>query len=84
MHAKLLQSCLTLVTLLTIACQSPLTIRFPRQEYWGGLPYPPPGDLPTQGLNLHLLCLTHWQASSLQLTPPEKPARIYTYRWFQW
>ena len=55
MHAKLLQSRPTLVTLLSIACRSPLTIRFSRQEYWGGLPCPPPGDLPTQGLNLHLL-----------------------------
>ena len=30
----------------TIACQAPLSIGFFRQEYWSGLPYLPPGDLP--------------------------------------
>ena len=34
------------VTLCTLACQAPLSMRFPRQEYWSGLPCPPPGDLP--------------------------------------
>ena len=38
---------------------------FSRQEYWSGLPCPPPGDLPAQGSNLHLLYLLHWQAGSL-------------------
>ena len=31
------------------------------------------GIFPTQGLNLHLLCLLHWQACSLSLAPPGKP-----------
>ena len=30
-------------------------MKFSRQEYWSGLPFPSPGDLPTQGLNLGLL-----------------------------
>ena len=30
----------------TVACQSPQSMGFPRQEYWSGLPFPPPGDLP--------------------------------------
>ena len=30
----------------TIAHQAPLSMGFPRQEYWSGLPGPPPGDLP--------------------------------------
>ena len=30
--------------------------------FWSALPLPPSGDHPTQGLNLHLLCLLHWQA----------------------
>ena len=30
----------------TVACQAPLSMGFSRQEYWSGLPYPPPGDLP--------------------------------------
>ena len=34
------------VTLLTVTCQAPLSMGFSRQEYWSGLPCPPPGDLP--------------------------------------
>ena len=49
MHAKLLQSRLS-ATLWTIACQAPLSMGFSRQEYWGGLPCPPPGDLPNPGI----------------------------------
>ena len=30
--------------------QAPLSIRFPRQEYWSGLPFPSPGDLPDPGI----------------------------------
>ena len=30
----------------TVACQSPLSMGFPRQEYWSALPFPSPGDLP--------------------------------------
>ena len=33
-------------TLWTIDPQAPLSMGFPRQEYWSGLPFPPPGDLP--------------------------------------
>ena len=36
----------------TIARQSPLSMGFPRQEYWSGLPFPPPGHLPHQGVCL--------------------------------
>ena len=38
------------VTPLTVACQAPLFMGFFRQEYWSGLPYPPPGDLPDPGI----------------------------------
>ena len=34
----------------TIACQAPLSMEFPRQEYWSRLPFPPPGDLPNPGI----------------------------------
>ena len=34
------------VTSWTVALQAPLSMEFPRQEYWSGLPFPPPGDLP--------------------------------------
>ena len=38
-----------LVTLWTVACQTPLSMGFSRQEYQNGLPCPPPGDLPNPG-----------------------------------
>ena len=38
------------VTLLTVACQSSLSVEFSRQEYWSGLPFPSPGDLPDPGI----------------------------------
>ena len=34
----------------TVACQAPLSIGFPRQEYWSRFPFPPPGDLPDPGI----------------------------------
>ena len=38
------------VTPWTVACQAPQSMRFPRQEYWSGLPFPSPGDLPDPGI----------------------------------
>ena len=34
----------------TVAYQAPLSLGFPRQEYWSGLPFPPTGDLPDPGI----------------------------------
>ena len=34
----------------TVAHQAPLSMGFPRQEYWSGLPFPSPGDLPNPGI----------------------------------
>ena len=39
-----------LVTLWTVAPQAPLSLGFSRQEYWSGLPFPSPGDLPDPGI----------------------------------
>ena len=50
MCAKSLQSCPSLCDLLTVAHQPPLSIGFSRQEYWSGLPCPPPGDLRDIGI----------------------------------
>ena len=33
-----------------VICQAPLSMGFPRQGYWSGLPFPPPGDLPDPGI----------------------------------
>ena len=34
----------------TVALQAPLSMEFSRQEYWSGLPFPSPGDLPDRGI----------------------------------
>ena len=44
------QSCPTLVTPWTVACQATPSMEFSRQEYWSGLPFSPPGDLPNPGI----------------------------------
>ena len=35
----------------TVACQAPLSMGFSGQEYWSGLPWPSPGDLPDPGID---------------------------------
>ena len=42
-------------TLWTVARQAPLAMGFSRQEYWSGLPCPPPGDFPHPGTETALL-----------------------------
>ena len=43
---------------------------FSRQEYWSGVLFPTPEDLPDPGIRFTSLCLLHWQAGSLALAPP--------------
>ena len=71
-HAKSFQS---YWTLWTVAHQAPLSMGFSRQEYWSGLSFPSPGDLPNPGIkpSSHLL---DWQAGSLLPAPPGKPTII--------
>ena len=59
------QSCLTLGQRRDCSPQAPLSMGFSKQEYWSGLPFPPPGDLPNLGIEPRLLWLLHWQADSL-------------------
>ena len=40
----------TFATPWTIACQAPLPVGFPRQEYWNGLPLSSPGNIPAPGM----------------------------------
>ena len=54
----------------TVAYQAPLSMEFSRQEYWSGLPFPSPGDLPDLGIEPGSPSL---QADSLPSEPPEKP-----------
>ena len=70
-------SCFTCVQLLvalwTVAHQAPLQRGSPGKNTRVGCHAFLQGIFPTQGLNLHLLCLLHWQAGSLPLAPPGKP-----------
>ena len=52
-----------------VACQAPLSLGFSRQEYWSGLPFPSPGDLPQPGIEPGTPAL--W-AISLQSEAPGK------------
>ena len=62
------QSCLTLCDLTDCTCWAPLFMNFSRQEYWSGLSFLSPGDLPNPRIEIHLL-----QVDSL---PPE-PHRFW-------
>ena len=72
MHAMSLQLFWLFVAPWTVTHQSPLFLAFSRQEYWSGLPFPFPGDLPNLGIKPAFLSLLHWQASSLPLVLPRK------------
>ena len=70
------KSCTTLVTPCTVAHQAPLCMRFSRQEYWSGLPFPPPGEelqgVPDPGTELVSLRSLHWQVGSFTTSGPGK------------
>ena len=74
-HAQLLSHVQLFSTPWTVACQAPLPMGFSRQEYWSGLQFPSPAIFPTQGSNLCLLCLLHWQVSSLPSRHKGSPAQ---------
>ena len=64
-------SCVQLfVTPWTVAHQAPQSMEFSRQEYWSGLPFPSPGNLPNPGIEAGSPTL---QADALQSEPPGKP-----------
>ena len=67
------ESCPTLVTPWTVTCQASLSMGFPRQEYWSGLPFPSLGDLPDPGIKLWSPTL---QVDSVPSEPPGKPLHI--------
>ena len=64
-----------LATPWTAARQAPLSMGFPRQEYWSGLPFPSPGDLPDPGTELESL---HWQVDSLPLSLQGSPGEEHS------
>ena len=71
--AQSLQSCPTLWDLWTVAHQAPLSMGFSRQEYWSGLPFPPPEDLPNPGIKPISLASPALQAGTLPTEPAGSP-----------
>ena len=59
-----------------IACQTPLSMEFSKQEYWSGLPCPPPGDLPDPGIESVSPSAPALLADSLQLSPEGYPVLL--------
>ena len=66
-EVKLLSCVRLFATLWTVAYQAPPSMGFPRQEYWSGLPFPSPGDLPNPGIKPGSPTL---QADTLTSEPP--------------
>ena len=66
-------SCVRLLaTPWTVAYQAPLSVGFSRQEYWSGLPFPPPGELPDPGIEPMSPVSPALQAHSLPTEPSGK------------
>ena len=70
---KLRSSVQLFATPWTVACQASLSMEFSRQEYWSGLPCPPPGHLPNSGTEAWSPIL---QADSFQSEPPGKTVHL--------
>ena len=70
MKVKSLSRVLFFATLLTVAYRAPPSVGFSRQEYWNGLPFPSPRDLPTPGIEPLSPTL---QADAL---PSESPGKL--------
>ena len=68
------------VTPWTVASQVPLSTEFSRQEYWSGLPFPPPGDLPHPGIEPLSLAFPALASRFFTTVPPRKPINFY--KWF--
>ena len=62
-----------LVALWTVARQAPRPVGFSKQEYWSGLPFPPPGDLPNPGIKAASPALA---GRFFTAEPPGKPVEI--------
>ena len=62
-----LQLCLTLCDSMGWNHEAPLSLEFSRQEYWSGLPFPPPGNLPNPGIKARSCTL--WAYSLLSESP---------------
>ena len=57
----------------TTALQAPLSMGFPRQEYWSGLPFPSTGDLPSPGIKLKSVAFPALASGFFAPAPPQCP-----------
>ena len=73
MRAQLLIRVRPFATLCTVALQVPLSMGFPRREYWSGLPFPPVGDLPDPGVKAMSPAALALAGSFFTTEPPGKP-----------
>ena len=73
MKVKSLSHVQLFVTPWTVAYQDPPSMGLSRQEYWSGLPFPSPGDLPDPGIEPRS---PTFQADALTSEPPGKPLSI--------
>ena len=73
MHAQLLIHVRLSVTPWAVAHQAPLSMEFSRQEYWSGLPFPTPGDLPHPGTESKSLASPALVGRFFTTAPPGKP-----------
>ena len=71
--SEVAQSCSTLMTPWAVDYQAPPSMKFSREEYWSGLPFPSPGDLPNSGIEPGSPAL---QADALWSEPPGNPWKI--------
>ena len=60
----------------TVAHQAPLSMGYPMQEYWSGLPFPPPGDLPDPGIKLTSPVSPALAVGFFATVPPRKTLRV--------
>ena len=65
----------------TVALQPPLSMGFPRQAYWSGLPFPSPGDLPDSVMESASPALA---GRFFTAEPPGKPRVLSTSLYFSW
>ena len=64
--------CAQLCPTLCVAHRAPLSMGFSRHEYWSGLPFPPPGDLPDPGIEPASLVSLALTGGFLTTKPPAK------------
>ena len=71
------QLCPILATPWTVARQAPLSMAFPRQEYWSGFPFPSPGDLPYPGTEPTASVSPALVGEFFTTEPPGKPTGVF-------